>query len=51
MHLGNTDGRCVLDEMCSIVFGKLFGDKGYISQEKAKLLLDKYEIALTTTRV
>ena len=46
---GNTDDRCVLDEMCSIVFGKLFGDKGCISQEKAKLMLDKYEIELITT--
>ena len=47
---GNTDDRSVLDEMCSVLFGKLFGDKGYISKEKAELLLDKYDIELITTQ-
>ncbi len=46
---GNTDDRSVLDEMCSVLFGKLFGDKGYISKEKAELLLDKYGVELITT--
>lgn len=46
---GNTDDRSVLDEMCSVLFGKLFGDKGYISKEKTELLLDKYGVDLIIT--
>ncbi len=46
---GNTDDRSVLDEMCSVLFGKLLGDKSYISKEKAALLLDKYGVELITT--
>lgn len=31
---GNTDDRAVLPKLCRGLFGKLFGDKGYISAEK-----------------
>ena len=47
---GNTDDRSILDEMCSSFIGKLFGDKGYISKEKAQLLYEKYGIELITTK-
>lgn len=47
---GNVDDRSVLDDMCSDLFGKLFGDKGYISKDQAALLLKKYGIELITTR-
>lgn len=46
---GNVDDRSVLDDMCSHLFGKLFGDRGYISKEKAALLMDKYGVELITT--
>ena len=33
-----------------MLFGKLFGDKGYISKEKTEMLFDKYGIELITTQ-
>ncbi len=36
--------------MCCHLFGKLFGDKGYISKAKAQLLKEKYDVDLITTR-
>ncbi|WP_263081036.1 IS982 family transposase [Endozoicomonas sp. Mp262] len=47
---GNTDDRAVLEDMCCHLFGKLFGDKGYISKAKAQLLKEKYDVDLITTR-
>ncbi len=41
---GNADNRSISDQMCSVLFGTLFGDKGYIFQGKVKLLLDKYGV-------
>ena len=38
---GNTDDRAVLEAMCCHLFGKLLGDKGYISKEKKQLLKEK----------
>ena len=47
---GNTDDRSVLEEMCAHLFGKLFGDRGYISKEKADMLYEKFGVELITTR-
>jgi hypothetical protein len=30
---GNVDDRSPVPEMCQTIFGKLFGDKGYISKK------------------
>ena len=46
---GNTDDRSVLEEMCSELIGKLFGDRGYISKDKAEMLYEKYGVELITT--
>ena len=47
---GNTDDRAVLDDMCCNLFGKLFGDRGYISKAKKLLLQEKYGVELITSR-
>ena len=36
--------------MCAHLFGKLFGDRGYISKEKADMLYEKFGVELITTR-
>ena len=38
---GNVDDRCVVEKMADGLFGKLFGDKGYISQSLFEKLLAK----------
>lgn len=38
---GNVDDRCVVEKMTDGLFGKLFGDKGYISQSLFEKLLAK----------
>jgi len=38
---GNIDDRCVVEKMADGLFGKLFGDKGYISQRLFEKLLAK----------
>ena len=45
---GNTDDRKPVPEMCQGLFGLLFGDKGYISQDLAKTL-EEQGLALVTT--
>lgn len=43
MHFtpGNVDDRSPLDMMTGGVFGKIFGDKGYISQDLSQLLMQR----------
>lgn len=38
---GNVDDRCVVEKIADGLFGKLFGDKGYISQSLFEKLLAK----------
>jgi hypothetical protein len=47
---GKAHDVSLLDSLCARLWGKLFGDKGYISKEKADLLMEKYGIELITTR-
>lgn len=47
---GKAHDISMLDSLCAQLWGKLFGDKGYISKEKADLLMEKYGIELITTR-
>ena len=45
---GNTDDRAPLFDLCALIEGKLYGDKGYISAEKAAILKDDYGVELIT---
>ncbi len=46
---GNVDDRVPVREMCNnTIFGKLFGDKGYVGQELADDLLEKNDIQFIT---
>ena len=45
---GNADDRKPVPEMCGGLFGLLFGDKGYISKDLAKMLEEQW-LALATT--
>lgn len=47
---GNVHDVKVLDDLCAHLFGKLFGDRGYISAEKAKNLKEKFGVELITTQ-
>lgn len=47
---GNVADVAVLEDLSKGVFGKLFGDKGYISSETAKKLLEKGVELFTTLR-
>ncbi|MDD7804816.1 MAG: IS982 family transposase [Endozoicomonas sp. (ex Botrylloides leachii)] len=47
---GNTDDHAVLEGIFCHLFGKLFSDKGYVSKAKQKLLKEKYDVDLITTR-
>lgn len=47
---GNISDVAVLEELSKGVFGKLFGDKGYISSEVSKKLLEKGLELFTTLR-
>ncbi len=47
---GNTDDRAPVKDMTTSLFGKLFGDRGYISKVKAKSLAAKGLKILTTSR-
>ncbi len=46
---GNVGDIRVLEEMCAHLFGKLFGDRAYISKAKTQLLKEKYGVDLITT--
>lgn len=46
---GNTSDVTVLEELCENLFGKLFGDRGYISKKASENLKDKFGIDLMTT--
>jgi len=52
IHLttGNTDDRAPLPKMIKGLFGKLFGDKGYISKELSKKLLEQGLRLITNVR-
>ena len=45
---GNTDDRKPVPALCEGLFGLLFGDKGYLSQDLAKTL-EEQGLALVTT--
>lgn len=45
---GNVDDRKPVPKLVKELFGKLFGDKGYISQPLFELLLDTFNIQLIT---
>jgi Transposase DDE domain len=47
---GNVDDRKPVPEMTKNLFGKLFGDRGYISQELFQLLLKKNLQLITTIK-
>jgi IS5 family transposase len=47
---GNSSDVSVLEELAKGVFGKIFGDKGYISSEISKRLLEKGLQLFTTLR-
>ena len=47
---GNIDDRQPVSEMADAIFGKLYGDKGYISKELSGELLDKGVELITTIR-
>jgi hypothetical protein len=47
---GNVDDRKPVPEMTKKLFGKLFGDRGYISQELFELLLKKNLQLITTIK-
>ena len=45
---GNTDDRMPVFDLCEHITGKLYGDKGYISKEKAAQLKALYNVELIT---
>jgi len=45
---GNTDDRIPVPKLLQMLFGKVFADKGYVSQKLAKQLLDSVGIQLIT---
>jgi hypothetical protein len=45
---GNTDDRKPVSMLAPRLFGKLFGDKGYISQKLVAQLLDEHQLHLVT---
>lgn len=45
---GNTDDRRPVPKLVQHLFGKVFGDKGYISKPLAKQLMEDYAIELVT---
>ena len=45
---GNVDDRKPVPKLVKELFGKLFGDKGYVSQPLFELLLDTFNIQLIT---
>lgn len=45
---GNVDDRKPLPSLVQRLFGKLFGDKGYISQKLVAQLLDEHQVQLVT---
>jgi len=45
---GNVDDRVPLPALCRRLFGKLFGDKGYLSATLSALLLDQFGVQLIT---
>jgi hypothetical protein len=45
---GNVDDRKPVPQLAEKLFGKLFGDKGYISQPLAKTLREMFDIQLIT---
>ena len=47
---GNKDDRVPVEDMSKDIFGKLFGDRGYISQKLFKNLMDKGIQLITTIR-
>lgn len=47
---GNVDDRAPVPQFAKQLFGKLFGDKGYLSQPLAKQLANEYAIELITPR-
>ncbi|MCP4356166.1 MAG: IS982 family transposase, partial [Proteobacteria bacterium] len=47
---GNTDDRKPVESMTHEIFGKLFGDRGYISKKLAKNLHEKMIQLFTTVR-
>lgn len=47
---GNVDDRAPVPEFAKQLFGKLFGDKGYLSQPLAKQLAKEYGVELITPR-
>jgi hypothetical protein len=47
---GNVDDRAPLPQFAKRLFGKLVGDKGYLSQPLLKQLYDEYGIELITPR-
>ena len=47
---GNVDDRKLLPDMCQSIIGKMFGDKGYISQALHDELLENNLELITSTR-
>ena len=45
---GNTDDRTPVPKLLQMLFGKVFADKGYVSQKLAKQLLESVGIQLIT---
>ena len=45
---GNTDDRRPVPKLARQLFGKLFADKGYISQDLTRQLLEDYDLQLVT---
>lgn len=45
---GNTDDRIPVPKLLQMLFGKVFADKGYVSQKLAKQLLESVGIQLIT---
>jgi hypothetical protein len=45
---GNTDDRTPVPKLLQHLFGKVFGDKGYVSQKLAKQLLESIGVQLIT---
>ncbi len=48
MTPGNTDDRQPVAKLLQQLFGKVFADKGYVSQKLAKRLLDMVGVQLIT---
>ena len=47
---GNVDDRVPVKKMASNLFGKLFGDKGYVSKKLSAELLEKGVSLITSTK-